>query len=101
MTEDERINTYKPCKAHGNGHSPDCKDCEVDCLRGLLREVVSCPDHFEQEDQCYLVEVPAALWNKIIPLRTPAVVVAKHAADSEPESLGLQDDVVNGFEQIP
>jgi len=77
MTEDERINTYKPCRKHGNGHSPDCKDCETECLRGLLREVAQCYDEWDDGADYHRVKIPNKLWDTIYPLRTPPVVEVK------------------------
>jgi hypothetical protein len=75
---DDKLNTYKPCRLHCNGHSPDCKDCEIDVLRGLLREVASCEDRFMKKANCHVVRIPADLWAKIVPLRTPPIVVVSH-----------------------
>lgn len=62
MTNNGEINTYAPCGLHKNGHSPDCKDCEVDALRNLLREVANC--------DAAMLAMPKELFNKIARLRS-------------------------------
>jgi hypothetical protein len=77
---DDKLNTYKPCKDHCNGHSPECKDCEIDCLRGLLREVANSPTGYTSATEdangvvtvhWQTIEVSGELWAKLLPLRTP------------------------------
>lgn len=78
---DDKLNTYKPCKDHCNGHSPECKDCEIDCLRGLLRAVAN-SDGFDVIREVtgldggkYMnVFLTKDLWSKLLPLRTPGEV---------------------------
>jgi hypothetical protein len=76
MTEHQPCKQHESKAVHRSEGVPFCRDCEIDTLRGLLREVVNCPEsEYEQEGEYYIVEIPAALWNKILPLRTPPVVV--------------------------
>jgi|GEM_PF-4750253 len=62
-------NSYEACPQHINGHTPQCLLCEIDTLRGLLREVANCEPLLLGDGVPFSVIVPSDLWSRLAPLR--------------------------------
>ena len=63
------MNSYSPCRQHENGHYETCKDCEIDALRGLLRQVANAELIPTGDDKWNAFWLPQDLWQQIAPLR--------------------------------